>query len=140
MSYSDQKKQLQDLNRRAFFLLLGKASLFSFVGWRLYNIQIKNSEKYQTLSSNNQIDVKIIYPVRGLIKERSGNVVATNLKVFDLYIIPERTKNLNETLNILSGFVDLNFKKKRDIIKLSKKIKKFEKIIILSNFFKFLLN
>ena len=109
MFYSDQKKKFQSLNRRAFFLLLGKVSLFTILGWRLYNIQIKDSQKYQTLSINNQIDVKIIYPVRGLIKERSGKVVATNLKVFDLYIIPERTKNLNETLNRLSLFIELNF-------------------------------
>jgi len=133
MFYSDKKKQLQNLNRRAFFLLLGKLSLFTIIGWRLYRIQIKNSQQYQTLSKNNQIDVKIIYPVRGLIKERSGKIVATNLKVFDLYIIPEHTKNLNETLNILSNYVDINFQKKREIIKLSKKIKKFEKIIIIEN-------
>lgn len=133
MFYLDQKKKRRDLNRRAFFLLLGKLSLFSVVGWRLYNIQIKDSKKYQTLSKNNQIDVKIIYPIRGLIRERSGKIVATNLKVFDLYVIPERIKNLNETLNMLSNFTDLNFKKKREIISLSKNIKKFEKILIIEN-------
>ena len=65
--------------------------------------------------------------------ERSGKVVATNLKVFDLYIIPERIKNLNETLNILSNFVDISFSKEERIIKLSKNIRKFEKIIIIEN-------
>ena len=133
MFYSEKKIQLQKLNRRAFFLLLGKLSFFSILSWRLFNIQIKNSKQYQMLSTNNQIDVKIIYPVRGLIMERSGKVVATNLKVFDLYIIPERIKNLNETLNILSNFIDISFHKKREIIKLSKNIRKFEKIIIIEN-------
>ena len=133
MSYSNKKNQIKNLNRRTFFLLLGKLSLFSIVSWRLFDIQIKNSEKYQTLSINNQIDIKIIYPVRGLIKERSGKVLAANLKVFDLYIIPERAESLSKTLNVLSNFVDLNFQKKRDIIKLSKKIKKFEKIIVIEN-------
>ena len=71
--------------------------------------------------------------MRGLIRERSGKLLATNLKVFDLYIIPERTQNLNDTLNMLSNFVDINFKKKREIIKLSKNMKKFEKIIITQN-------
>ena len=133
MFYSEKKIQLQKLNRRAFFLLLGKLSFFSILSWRLFNIQIKNSKQYQMLSTNNQIDVKIIYPLRGLIMERSGKVVATNLKVFDLYIIPERIKNLNETLNILSNFVDISFHKKREVIKLSKNIRKFEKIIIIEN-------
>ena len=50
MFYSDQKKQLQILNRRTFFMFLGKLSLFSIVGWRLFDIQITNSNKYTTLS------------------------------------------------------------------------------------------
>jgi len=133
MFYSDKKKQLQILNRRSFFLFLGKLSLFSILSVRLFDIQISNSKKYQTLSINNQIDIKILYPVRGLIKDRSGRLVATNLKVFDLYIIPERTTNLNETLNALSNFIEIDFLQKRKIIKLSKEIKKFEKIIITEN-------
>ena len=48
MFYSEQKKQFSTLNRRTFFLYLLKASFFSLVGWRLYNIQILNSKKYQT--------------------------------------------------------------------------------------------
>ena len=133
MFYSDQKKQLQILNRRTFFMFLGKLSLFSIVGWRLFNIQITNSNKYKTLSKKNQINVEILYPLRGIIKDRTGKILATNIKVFDLYVIPERTENLSETLNQLSNFVNLDFQKKRDIIKLSKKVKKFEKIKIIEN-------
>tara|TARA_B110000116_G_C16793317_1_gene565087 strand:- start:48 stop:1853 length:1806 start_codon:yes stop_codon:yes gene_type:complete len=133
MFYSEQKKQLNILNRRAFFLLIFKASLFSVLGWRLFNIQITNSKKYQTLSKNNQINVEIIYPVRGKIRDRLGVIIATNDKVFDLYIIPERTNDINETLNKLSDFIKLDFTKKREIILLSKKIKKFEKIKVFEN-------
>ena len=133
MFYSDQKKQLQILNRRTFFMFLGKLSLFSIVCWRLFNIQITNSNKYTTLSKKNQINVEILYPLRGIITDRTGEILATNIKVFDLYMIPERTENLSETLNQLSNFVNLDFQKKRDIIKLSKKVKKFEKIKIIEN-------
>ena len=56
MFYSVIKKQYSVLNRRTFFLYLLKLSLFSAVGWRLYDIQITDSKKYKTLSKNNQID------------------------------------------------------------------------------------
>ena len=102
MFYSSQKKQLQILNRRSFALLLGKLYLFGIIGTRLFNIQITNSQKYKTLSKNNQINIQILYPLRGIIKDRLGNTIAANKKVFDLYIIPERTKNLDETLKNLS--------------------------------------
>ena len=133
MQYFDQKKQIKNLNRRSFFLLLTKLSLFSAISYRLFDIQITNSSKYKTLSKNNQINVEILYPVRGIIKDRKGNIIASNLKVFDLYIIPEQTKNLDKALNDLSNFIDLDFKTKRQIINLSKTVKKFERIKILEN-------
>ena len=133
MQYFDQKKQIKNLNRRSFFLLLTKLSLFSVISYRLFDIQITNSSKYKTLSKNNQINVEILYPVRGIIKDRKGNIIASNLKVFDLYIIPEQTKNLNKALNDLSNFIDLDFKTKRQIINLSKTVKKFERIKVLEN-------
>ena len=133
MYYSNQKKQTQILNRRTFFLLFGKIGFFTIVGSRLFNIQITNSSKYKTLSKNNQINIEIIYPVRGLIKDRFNNIIATNVKVFDLYIIPEHTNSINTTINNLNKFIKIDFKKKREIIELSKKVKKFEKIKIIEN-------
>ena len=133
MYYSEQKKQYQVLNRRTFFLLILKSGLFAILGWKLFDIQITNSKKYKTLSKNNQINIEIIYPVRGIIKDRSGNIIASNIKVFDLYIIPERTKDINKSLNKLSTYIDLEFSKKKEIIALSKKVKKFDKIKIFEN-------
>ena len=133
MYYSDQKKQIIVQNRRTFFLFLGKLSVFSVIGWRLFNIQILDSAKYRTLSKNNQINIEILYPVRGEIKDRNGNIIATNKKVYDLYVIPEQTENLNETLNNLNNFIHFDFEKKRKIILLSKKVKKFESIKIEEN-------
>ena len=133
MYFSDQKKQMKIYNRRTFFVFLGKLSFFSIVGWRLFDIQILNSTKYQTLSKNNQINIEIIYPIRGEIKDRNKNILATNKKVYDLYIIPEKTKNFQETLNNLNNYIHFDFEKKRKIILLSKKIKKFESIKIEEN-------
>ena len=133
MFYSENKKQYSVINRRTFFLYLLKASLFGIVGWRLYNIQIKESDKYKTLSKNNQIDVEIIYPLRGKIFDVNNILLVSNKKVYDVYIIPEKTKNLNQTLNQISKILKINFSKKRKIIDLSKKVKRFEKIKIFEN-------
>ena len=133
MFYSEQKKQISVYNRRTFILFCFKLSLFSALGWRLYDIQIKNSSRYKTLSKKNQIDLEIIFPIRGKIFDRNKNIIATNEKVFDLYLIPENTKSINNTLNALSKFVDIDFEKRRKIINLSSKVKKFEKIKIFEN-------
>ena len=133
MFYSEHKKQFTTLNRRTFFLYLIKISFFSLVGWRLYDIQILNSKKYVTLSENNQIDLEIILPLRGEIFDRNNNLIATNLKVFDIYLIPEKTESINMTLNALSKIIYVDFAKRRKIHDLSLKIKKFEKIKIFEN-------
>ena len=96
MFYSDDKKQYSVLNRRTFLLYFLKIFFFGIVGWRLYNIQIKDSQKYKTLSKNNQIDIEIIYPVRGKIYDINNNVLASNVQVFDVYLIPENTKDIKK--------------------------------------------
>jgi Cell division protein FtsI/penicillin-binding protein 2 len=133
MFYSEDKKQYSILNRRAFLLYSLKISLFGLVGWRLYNIQIKDSDRYRTLSKNNQIDIEILHPLRGEIFDINKNVIVSNKKVFDIYIIPENTQDINKTLNQISNIKKINFSKKRKIIELSKKVKKFEKIKIFEN-------
>lgn len=133
MFYSDQKKQVSLYNRRTFILFLLKLSLFSAVGWRLYNIQILDSSKYKTMSKKNQIDLEIIFPVRGKIFDRNKVLIAKNEKVYDVYLIPENTKSINNTLNALSQFIDIDFAKRRKIIELSTQVKKFEKIKIFEN-------
>ena len=133
MFYSDQKKQITTYNRRTFFLFLLKLSLFTAVGWRIYNIQILDSSKYETLSKKNQIDLEIIFPLRGKIFDRNNILIADNEKVYDVYLIPENTKSINNTLNSLSKFIDIDFAKRRKIIELTSKVKKFEKIKIFEN-------
>ena len=133
MFYSDQKKQVSLYNRRTFILFLLKLSLFSAVGWRLYNIQILDSSKYKTMSKKNQIDLEIIFPVRGNIFDRNKVLIAKNEKVYDVYLIPENTKSINNTLNALSQFIDIDFAKRRKVIELSTQVKKFEKIKIFEN-------
>ena len=133
MFYSEIKKQNRVLNRRKFILFLFKLSLFSIVGWRLYNIQILNSSKYKTLSKMNQIDLEIIFPIRGKIFDRNKNLIASNEKVFNIYLIPEKTKSINNTLNALSKYIKIDFTQRRKVIELSSTVKKFEKIKLFEN-------
>ena len=133
MFISENRKQNSTLNRRTFFLYILKLFFFSGVSLRLYDIQISESKKYKTLSKNNQIDLEIIFPIRGEIFDRNNKLLATNKKVFDIYIIPEKTKSKDYSLNLLSKFIKIDFKSRRKIIDLSKQTKKFQKIKVAEN-------
>ena len=133
MFYSKLKEQANLQNRRSFIFLLGKISLFSLIGWKLFNIQILNSKKYQTLSKKNQINFEILYPLRGDILDRNNIIVASNFNTYDLFLIPEQTLSIEETLSKLNKLISIDYSIKRKVIVLSKKVKKFQRIKILKN-------
>ena len=60
-------------------------------------------------------------------------LIASNKKVYDLYVVPEQTDNLMKTLNNLSSFISLDYQTKKNVIKLSNKLKKFKSIKVLEN-------
>ncbi|PPR47053.1 MAG: Penicillin-binding protein 2 [Alphaproteobacteria bacterium MarineAlpha5_Bin9] len=135
MFFKEIKDQNKIINRRSLFILSIKLGLFSLVGWRLFKIQIIDSQKYKTLSKNNQINFEIIYPLRGKIFDRNNVLIAKNIKTYDLYIIPEQTKSVEATLDELNKYIKIEFKKKRKVIELVKKSKKFDRVKILKNIY-----
>lgn len=68
---------------------------------RLAYLQLSQFKRYATLSLKNQMSILPIAPPRGVIFDKNGVVLAENTPVFVLEIIPERVKNLNDTLKKL---------------------------------------
>ena len=74
---------------------------------RLVYLQVINHRHFATLSQENRIDTRPIPPVRGRIFDRNGLVLAENLPVFTLEIIPEQVADMNALLEQLAGIVQL---------------------------------
>ncbi len=68
---------------------------------RLFYLQVMDYDRYRTLSFNNQMSVNAITPPRGIIVDRNGVVLADNLPMYVLEIIPEKTVSLERTLHQL---------------------------------------
>ncbi|MFT4058413.1 MAG: penicillin-binding protein 2 [Legionella sp.] len=68
---------------------------------RLAYLQISEFKKYQTLSLKNQMSITPIAPPRGVIMDRNGILLAENIPVYVLEIIPEHVKNMQQTLKQL---------------------------------------
>lgn len=72
--------------------------------FRLYSLQI-NDERYKESADNNAFLKKNIYPSRGLIKDRNGELVVYNQPAYDVMMIPRDvqpfdTVDFCNTLNI----------------------------------------
>ncbi|WP_133140203.1 penicillin-binding protein 2 [Legionella genomosp. 1] len=72
---------------------------------RLAYLQLSQFKRYETLSLKNQMSIIPIAPPRGIILDRNGVVLAENVPVYVLEIIPERVKNMQVTLRQLQALL-----------------------------------
>ncbi len=74
---------------------------------RLYLLQLVEHRRYTTLSEQNQLDLVPLAPNRGLIYDRNGVLLAENLPVFSLEIIPDKVTHLDDTINALKQLITI---------------------------------
>ena len=75
---------------------------------RLYSLQVSQYARYQTLSLDNHIRLQALSPVRGLILDRNGVVLAQNTAVYALKVTPERVPDMDLMLAEVGQIVDLS--------------------------------
>ena len=121
------------INRRMFSIGAAKIIIFSGIIARLFSLQINDNKKYLTLSDKNRIREWKLPPTRGEIVDYFGNIIAGNLKVYQLHIIPEQVENFNYLITRLKTLLKLSNKKIEDISRLKKKIKPWDSIIVSEN-------
>ena len=121
------------INRRMFIIGMAKVVVLTGIIARLFSLQINNNKKYLTLSDKNRIREWKLPPTRGNIVDYFGNIVAGNLKVYQLHIIPEQIENFNYLLVMLKTLLNLSDKKIQKIVNLKNKLKTWKSIIITEN-------
>ncbi len=121
------------INRRMFVIGAAKLVVLSVLIGRLFSLQINENKKYLTLSDKNRIREWKLPPTRGNIVDYFGNVIAGNLKVYQLHIIPEQVENFSYLLSRLQSILKLSNKRVEKIKKKKKQLKPWESLIISEN-------
>lgn len=104
----DQSAERRLIFRRAAvagFLML---ALFSTLAGRLAHLQINSYQHYMTLSQENRIKLVALPPLRGLIYDRNGVILAENRPSFRLVLTPEEVQDMDLTLTQLAEIIDLS--------------------------------
>jgi len=99
---------------------------------RSWYLQVIKFEDFQTQSNNNRITVQPIAPKRGLIYDRNGVLLADNRSVYSLEIIPEKVKNIQDTLTRLIDVGLIEDKHRRKFLKDLKGQRRFKNIVVRS--------
>jgi len=126
-------KKVHTINRRMFIIAAAKFIVLTGIIARLFSLQITENKKYLTLSDKNRLREWRLPPIRGEFLDYFENVIAGNLKVYQLHVIPEEVedfKYLMVRLKVILNISNNDFKK---IIKQKNNQKPWETIIISKN-------
>jgi penicillin-binding protein 2 len=92
-------------------LFIGRAILASVISVillgvviaRLIQLQVFDHELFAEKSQGNRVRIEAVPPIRGLIFDRKGRVIAENLPAYQLELIPEQVDDIDDTLSRLAA-------------------------------------
>lgn len=106
---------IRDLHseRRTFYARCGIAVLVcvGMVGalvLRMTDLQVTQHDYFSTRSNENRMRLVVVPPVRGLIFDRNGVVLAENNPAYVLELIPEQVRDIDDTLERLGQIIQLS--------------------------------
>ena len=126
-------KKIQTINRRMFIIGAAKIIVFTGIIARLFSLQITENKKYLTLSDKNRLREWRLPPIRGEFLDYFGNIVAGNLKVYQLHVIPEEVENFRYLMLRLKEILALSSNEFKKIIKQKNSQKKWEAVVVSEN-------
>ena len=92
---------------RLLAAVLGIGLVLALLVWRLVDLQVVSHEHFITQSENNRVKIVPEPPIRGLIYDRNGVLLAQNLPSYTLEVVPEAVEDLDATLADLTTIIDI---------------------------------
>ena len=126
-------QKIQTINRRMFIIGAAKIIVFTGIIARLFSLQITENKKYLTLSDKNRLREWRLPPVRGEFLDYFGNIIAGNLKVYQLHVVPEEVEDFKYLMLRLTKILGLSINESNKIIKKKNKQKSWETLIVSKN-------
>ena len=114
--------------RRTFIAFVGVVVLLLILFSNLYSLQIASFEKYQTRSNSNRIKLLPVAPNRGLIYDRNGVILADNKPIYSLAVIPEETKDIENSIAQISQLLDISKDRQDKFFKSVKSKRRFKQV------------
>ena len=129
------KKNILDkkFGRRSFLIGTSQLILVGLLIRQIRQIQLNESEKYRLLAEENRIDIEILAPLRGVIFDKKGTILAKNKENYRIKILRDKNINLPSVMENLSKLINISEERKIEIIKKLEKKRSNSSIIIAEN-------
>ena len=103
----DLYEEKRSFQRRVFVAILFCLLMVCLLLARLGDLQLLQHEYYSTRADDNRMRVVAMPPVRGLIYDRNGALLAQNRPSFDLEVTRDQVGNLDQLLSTLAPVMGL---------------------------------
>lgn len=103
----DREAERRLFARRMLVASIVVALLFAALLVKLINLQITQYDYFAARADGNRLHSQYVPPARGLIYDRSGELLADNQPIFNLSVVRERVDDIEETLELLSSLISL---------------------------------
>ena len=104
----DYLRETNLIHSRLFALVCLLIVLSLILLTRVWYLQVYSNERFEVLSKDNRVRLVPEPPVRGLIYDRNGKILAENIPVFTLEILPDEVENMDILLNELAKLVQMS--------------------------------
>ncbi len=133
MSAESENIRVKQLTRRALFLAGGQLLLIAGLAGRMYQLQVLDGERFQTLAEDNRINIRLIPPPRGRILDRFGRELATSRQNFRVVLIPEQADDVEATLARINAIVPIPEHQLRRVRREIARARAFVPVTVLEN-------
>jgi len=114
---------------RKYTIIVFMVICFILITGKLFYIQIID-ESYKLSAENNTLRKKINYPERGLIYDRNNHLLVSNIKTYDIMIIPKQVAKDIDTIAFCNNF-NLSQTDFRNKLKNAKKKSTYKPVIFI---------
>ena len=114
-------KSANQLSRRAFLIGFVQIGIIIALGARMRFLQVKEAKKYRLLAEENRINVHLLPPVRGIMFDRDGKIIADNVPNYRIIMVRESATDVETVLEQLQKLIYI---KPTDLEKARKQLKR----------------
>ncbi len=83
-------------------------SFVGVLGFRLWQLAVRDAEQYYLLAEENRISLRLVRPDRGRIFDRNGKIVADNEHAYRITLVREETRDVDAVLANLRTLLGLD--------------------------------
>jgi penicillin-binding protein 2 len=101
------------LNARFKKLTFIVLAVFVIIMGRLFYLQVMRAEQYRELALSNRIRKERVMAPRGLIRDRAGTKIVVNIPVYQICILPQKTRGKSDVLSLACRMLRVDAEKLR---------------------------